>query len=112
MLVFVYGSLKRGEFNHKVLGESKFIGKTKVRGRIYDLGHYPGAKLSEDGEIHGEVFDVDNETLNRLDRLEGHPHFYERKECDSPLGVVSVYELKRRMNLEDLIPSGEWKPSK
>lgn len=28
--------------------------------------------------IHGEVWEVDDETLESLDRLEGHPNWYER----------------------------------
>jgi gamma-glutamylaminecyclotransferase len=33
-------------------------------------------------EIHGEVYRVDDLTLERLDQLEGHPDWYERKEVE------------------------------
>ena len=33
-------------------------------------------------EIDGEAYRVDDLTLERLDQLEGHPHWYERKKVE------------------------------
>lgn len=83
-LVFVYGSLKRNYYNHRLLETSEFIGEatTKPFYRLYNLGSFPG--LKEDNEngkaIQGELYLVNDETLKRLDRLEGTPHFYIRKD--------------------------------
>jgi gamma-glutamylcyclotransferase (GGCT)/AIG2-like uncharacterized protein YtfP len=90
-LVFVYGSLKRGQVNHHVLASSRFEGDGRAAGLVlHDLGPFPMAIAappaahgdSEAGacpsSIEGEVFAVDGETLQQLDRLEGVPRLYQR----------------------------------
>src|ERR1700745_600317 len=51
------------------------VGQASVRGRLYDLGEYPGAVLSEKSRsvIRGEVFELpgDPGTLTSLDNYEG-----------------------------------------
>lgn len=51
------------------------MGQATVRGRLYDLGEYPGAVLSEKSRsvIRGEVFELpgDRSTLTSLDDYEG-----------------------------------------
>lgn len=85
-LVFVYGTLKTGHYNHRCLtlgGTSKRIfDDAFVKGHMYDLGPYPAVVITpgSQGVVKGEVWEVDDETLDRLDHLEGHPDFYERKE--------------------------------
>ena len=74
MLLFVYGTLKRGHSNHGYLRGQQFISMamTQPRYRLHDLGGYPGMVLDErDGiSIHGEIWNVDAECLARLDELE------------------------------------------
>lgn len=50
-LVACYGSLKKGHYNHRALGEDKeFLGTVPVRGVMYSNGSYP--KLYKpDGEV-------------------------------------------------------------
>lgn len=91
-LVFVYGTLKKGCANFHVLSgrypgndaskqfPAKFIAKGTIAGRIYSLGSFPGLKDAVDEKVYGELYEVDEPTLARLDRLEGHPKFYERKQ--------------------------------
>lgn len=40
-MVAVYGSLKKGCYNHDILGRPKFLGKSKVNGVMYLNGAYP-----------------------------------------------------------------------
>jgi gamma-glutamylaminecyclotransferase len=80
-IVFVYGTLKRGFGNHHLLNGSKFIGQalTKEKYALYVSG-IPFVIESEPvSQISGEVYEVDQKTLARLDRLEGHPDWYCRK---------------------------------
>jgi gamma-glutamylcyclotransferase (GGCT)/AIG2-like uncharacterized protein YtfP len=74
--VFVYGTLRRGYQLHEHLLEprSRYLGPGKIRGRLYDLGEYPGA-LPADGPgdvVAGEVYELtDPESqLRVLDELE------------------------------------------
>lgn len=76
--VFVYGTLKSGKSNHKCLEGSAFLMKATARGILLDNGWYP-MMIPGDGVVHGEVYKVDDSTMARLDRLEGHPHVYRRE---------------------------------
>lgn len=72
-LVFVYGTLKRGEENHEWLDGQRFvaIARTKPRYRMFDLAGYPGMIRAADGlAIEGEVWEVNEEGMARLDVLE------------------------------------------
>ena len=83
--VFVYGTLKAGFRNHRLLIDSEFIGNFKTLDRDYvmvSLGRSPAVrvdKLEGGYQIEGEVYRVDDETLADLDRLEGNGSFYTRK---------------------------------
>src|SRR5262249_46638083 len=79
--VLVYGSLLRGEGNHHVLARARFVraATTSAAFELYDLGYFPGLVAGGVTAVKGEVYDVDPETLERLDRLEGHPSFYRRR---------------------------------
>src|SRR5690242_2147493 len=82
--VFVYGTLKRGQRNHRLLAGQHFEGEAATRPlyRLYDLGRYPC--LVEDPAnglaVCGEVWSVDQATLRRLDELEGVPVLFSRKD--------------------------------
>lgn len=75
MLIFVYGTLKRGHSNHGYMRGQTFIdlAMTEPRFRLHDLGGFPGMVLDENRgtSIHGEVWEIDDACLERLDELEG-----------------------------------------
>ena len=74
--VFVYGTLKRGGENHEWIKSQTFVAsaRTKPLYRMFDLGGYPGMIRSENGlSIEGEVWDVDEAGLARLDGAVGRP---------------------------------------
>lgn len=90
---FVYGTLKRGEPNHHLLtrpenGVSKFVGcaETTVKlplviGTRYNIPFL----LNKRGTGHfvrGEVYEVDDAMMEKLDELEGYPEFYDREVQD------------------------------
>lgn len=73
-VVFVYGTLKRGDCRHQFLAGSKFLGlaTTAAGYRLFDLGEYPA--MVEDpagGQIEGELYEVTEATLQMLDEIEG-----------------------------------------
>jgi gamma-glutamylcyclotransferase (GGCT)/AIG2-like uncharacterized protein YtfP len=81
--VFVYGTLKRGYHNHRILGDSKFLSEatTKPLYKLYDCGSYPCITFDEkDGRaIKGELFEVSSsDILMNLDWLEAVPDLYRR----------------------------------
>ncbi len=79
-LIFVYGTLKRGFYNHHYLENEKFLGEAMTlykyalyRNRIPFLQQSPPVS-----NVYGEVYEVSSETLKVIDVLEGHPLFYRR----------------------------------
>jgi len=81
--VFVYGTLKRGQGNHGILhNKSEFVAHARIGNEFtaYSKGiGYPFmAEVAGIGCV-GEVYQVNDEVLANLDRLEGHPGYYERK---------------------------------
>jgi gamma-glutamylaminecyclotransferase len=73
-LIFVYGTLKRGNSNHHFLAGQTFAGEARSAPgyALYDLAGYPGmVRQGADLEgVSGEVWSVDDECLARLDALE------------------------------------------
>jgi len=57
---------------------AKLIGQAICKGRMYDLGWFPGVRLDGAGEVVGEVFELPTDDLEqaliRLDRYEGVSH--------------------------------------
>lgn len=73
-LVFVYGTLMRGDCRHGALAGQEFVGeaRTVAAYRMFDVGTFPALVESADGvEIEGEVWCVDDWCLARLDEIEG-----------------------------------------
>lgn len=85
--IFVYGTLKRGHGNNYLLGESPLLGQalTLTPFVLFNCGFPMAVPFTRDAAkapllpVMGEVYQVDETTLRRLDSLEGHPDWYERK---------------------------------
>lgn len=83
-LVAVYGTLKKGNSNYfNYLRSSGYLGggTTKDRYPLTIEGlPYLIEKKGVGYNVDVDVFKVNSETLAELDRLEGHPRWYERKQ--------------------------------
>src|SRR5262245_22778676 len=81
MMIFVYGSLKRGFENHALLSAARFEGPhATARGfELFRVGRYPALVRASQGLVRGELYRVDGELLERLDVFEGCPELYERE---------------------------------
>ena len=102
MKAFVYGSLKKGHWNNSVLGDSEFLGRGTARGYdLVDLGSFPAVyRASYNGDkklVSGELYQIDEGTLERLDWLEGNGSFYQRElttiEIDEEEHEAYIYEF-------------------
>ena len=83
MKVFVYGTLRQGFHNHDhFMKDAEFVGfaKTVFGAKLYGEGVVPFLKFDTVGSVYGEVYEVNDSTRERLDRLEGHPTTYRRTE--------------------------------
>jgi len=90
-LVAVYGTLKRGFGNHRVLemdnGEYVGTGRTVKPWTMYGGHGFPRVVEQERSDgvgVHVELFECPD--VSNMDMLEGHPRFFERKEVE-----VAIY---------------------
>ena len=87
---FVYGTLKRGHGNHGVLGNSIFLGEAVTNSKEFNMydGGFPFVSINHNDEdrlgcIVGEVYETHRKDIaNNLDRLEGYPMLYIKREVD------------------------------
>jgi gamma-glutamylcyclotransferase (GGCT)/AIG2-like uncharacterized protein YtfP len=95
-MIFVYGTLKQGYWNNRLVAGSELVatGRTYKMFQMNDVGFplifEPVKGMTKMmGQVKGEVYDVSDEVLAMLDRLEGHPHKYKRTELDILTGPES-----------------------
>ena len=72
-LVFVYGTLRRGQSNDilRMHPAPQYLGRARVNGVMYHLGAYPGVVLGGTRWVQGEVYEVTEALEHALDVLEG-----------------------------------------
>ena len=84
-LVFVYGTLMRGNRNHRWMLQdnpgAEFVGEGWAEGvALYKVtSGYPGVILEAGSRTRGEVFRVDQQILRRMDDLEDEGDLYRRE---------------------------------
>ena len=123
--LFSYGTLIPHHAPAEVASTVKLlrrVGRGSVRGRLYDLGDYPGAVLSRTGPvIAGQVFELpeDPDVLRRLDEYEGfdpsHPQGSLFVRMKWPVTLRNgkkmscwVYAYNRRPNRARTITGGDY----
>ena len=113
--VAVYGTLKHGHRNHHWLNGADMLGQDRLTGiTLYDLGPYPGAKLTPSTGVAVEVYAINAEQLARLDQLEGYFHhapsqgLYNRTTLPTQYGDAWCYIYNPAVEQGSLMDSGEW----
>ena len=109
-LVFVYGTLKRGETNHHWLEGASWQGEAELNGVVlHDLGPFPMAVIGE-GTTLGEVYAVEPSRLARLDDLEGYPRLYDRQTLSLGDGRLAWVYLgrPRQVRHAPVVAGGRW----
>ena len=110
--VFVYGTLKKGGGNHRLLNGCKFVGEhiTENEHTMVDFGPFPAILEGGTTPITGEVYVINNSVAGDLDRLEGDPSMYQRKIIDTEYGKALVYYMKElgAHHKYGIIESGVW----
>jgi gamma-glutamylcyclotransferase (GGCT)/AIG2-like uncharacterized protein YtfP len=113
-VVFVYGTLLRGESNHaNWLSAARFVGadRTAPCFTLFSLGEYPALVHGGEQSVPGEVFEVSHAQLARLDELEECPGFYDRQWIRLVSGREAwVYTLRADLlQGASVILSGSWR---
>jgi gamma-glutamylcyclotransferase (GGCT)/AIG2-like uncharacterized protein YtfP len=111
MLIFVYGTLRRGQSNHCQLGPSRFVSyaSTAPRYELVDLGGYPALLEGGRDVVRGELFEVPDSWLSHLDAFEDVPTLYERVPVQLAHAQVLGYVMRREVAGDaPRIASGDW----
>lgn len=120
--VFVYGTLRRGHGNHRLLKSANFIGEAYVYGTMAALGGIPAViELGGKNKVRGEVYGVNDDELKELDRLEGYygqgsDNFYNRvsvgpffDKSNPPRRECYMYTMKRQKDRTyNIVEHGDW----
>jgi gamma-glutamylcyclotransferase (GGCT)/AIG2-like uncharacterized protein YtfP len=117
--VFVYGTLLKGMMRSSVLNTSHYLGPGIICADLYNLGSYPGIK-DGDGIVVGEVYEVNKQTLNQLDEIEGYHPLYHQESLfvrqDYEVAMMNgnevdcyVYSYNDRVNKRDRIIHGDYR---
>ena len=88
MLVYVYGTLKRGHYNNHILQDATFVGTATLsfKARMFCVGFPVLIEGETPVKVEGELFEVDAQTFHDLDRLEGQGRMYQRRRVRIPGG--------------------------
>jgi gamma-glutamylaminecyclotransferase len=86
-LLFVYGTLKRGRHNHGLLRQlgAEFVCEAQTSERFPLVVEGLPYLLDQPGvgyHVNGEIFRLDECGFSFVDRLEGHPDWYRRRQID------------------------------
>lgn len=122
----VYGTLRRGQRNHRLLEDAEYLGEGFVRGALYAVAAasgrsypYPALVRSRAGRTAVEVYRVvDDETLRRIDALEGYDPAHEASSeyvrriipvQAGPVDRAHVYVFRGTpADLGERIAGGDW----
>ena len=125
--VIVYGTLKQGHGNHRLLEGQEFLGRIKLDDKfvMYNLGPFPAVvhldevpeEIADDvTTVFGEVYSVDTECLAAMDVLEGNGRYYTRKKVPTKeFKNAWIYlfpkEATKRYPRSAIVEGGLWRPS-
>lgn len=118
VVLFVYGTLMRGDDNHDRLGDARPLGSSRTSGGygLVHCGAYPAmVDRSTDADEHGvwgELYEIDARHLPAIDEYEGHPELFVRSTITLASGAAATAYVmpEGRARGFPAIPSGRWKP--
>jgi len=80
IVVFVYGTLRKGFGNHRYLEKAEFLGTAKTKEKYtMRVSGIPYVSKEPTSYIVGEIYKVNEIELMNIDNLEGHPNWYKRE---------------------------------
>lgn len=112
--LFVYGSLKKGYSNHKLLADiAKSIQEGTIKGTMYDIKMgFPAVQLKGNYTIHGQVVKMDKQYLEYFDYFEGVPRLYQRQNVKVNVNGQQIDAFIYTMRIlpmgASIIGSGNW----
>lgn len=111
--VMVYGTLMRGERNHRQMTGARLLreARTAARFTLVDRGVFPALLKQGATSVRGELYEVTPEHLARLDGFEGVPRLYQRRTIRLADGASAQAYVQSMapVRTRDVIVSGDWR---
>ena len=115
IIIACYGTLMKGYGNNAYLEQAEFLGSGKTTKKFkMTAASIPFVSESKPiSEIFVEVYKINEEELQNIDRLEGHPSFYTRRMTEIKLDSGEIVEAwlyfcDRRYS-ENIVESGDYR---
>ena len=114
LLLFIYGTLKRGERNHHALVNAHYLNKscTSPDYLLVDLGTYPGMveKPQEGFSVQGELFEIPYKLIIELDKIEDAPFLFNLEPITLANGSKAfAYLYKQSIAGKKILSEGMWR---
>ena len=107
--VFVYGTLREGQGAHQFLDGAKKLGTCKIdTGKVCALTWFPAYVTNGNTGVVGEVYEVTQEHIDRMDVYEGHPSLFRRCLVDTAYGDAFIYVYQGSVSNEVVVEHGDW----
>ncbi|MGE1033143.1 gamma-glutamylcyclotransferase family protein, partial [Bacillus sp. GKis3/1] len=117
--VFVYGTLRKEQTNaHYMQGAICIADKAWTYGKLFDTNEgYPAMTYSSEEKVYGEVYEINDEILHKLDELEEYTGNAETDLYDRITQTVYatdreieayVYIAQDKKMILKVIDSGDW----
>jgi len=94
-LLFIYGTLKRGGTNHRVIADQNYLGEARTRPgyRLFIVADYPGLVRDQSDQrgVLGEIWSVNPPKLDELDAFEGVAEKLYRRD---PIPLLPPYDTR------------------
>jgi len=110
--ILVYGTLRKGGTLHHIMehiGAKLIKVKTILGFEMYNMGWYPAVIKKENSIIEVEEYQIKNDDLKILDRVEGYPNLYQRCNVDNDHTLIYYFEDSSKVEERELIVNGKWK---
>ncbi|MEY8348076.1 gamma-glutamylcyclotransferase family protein [Bacillus cereus] len=117
--VFVYGTLRKQQENaHYLHGATSIAEEAWTYGKLFDTNEgYPAMICTKEDKVYGEMYEVDDEILKKLDELEEYTGNTETDLYDRITQTIYfmdkemhayVYIAQNKEMLQKPIISGDW----
>ena len=121
--LFVYGTLldEGNKYGIYLRDNSRFFAIGTIKGKLYDIGEYPGAVLHREGNdlIYGTILQIDNpgDVLAVIDMYEGfgndqpQPNEFVRviTQAETESGSVDCWIYLYNLPVDGLTPIKDWR---
>lgn len=115
VLVFVYGSLKKGFHNHGFIKDAEYISDAKLNGfKMVSLGSYPAIYQTGNDcdSVKGEVYLIDGFDLERIHYMELSAGYnfneYILEAGKRDYEAIVYYMDEKKCLSRKVVESGEW----